>query len=54
MAMQILAIFRIAVLLELTEIFWGGGIGRSDGFFAQEKIRLGTSIVKARVQSSKT
>jgi hypothetical protein len=54
MATQILVIFRIAVLLELTEIFWGGGMGRSDGFFAQAKTRLGTRIVKARVQSSKT
>jgi hypothetical protein len=52
--MQILAIFRIAVLLELTEIFWGGGIGRSDGFFAQAKIRLGTSIVKVLAHNSKT
>jgi acetate kinase len=47
-------VLRLAVLLELTEIFRGGGICRSDGFFAQVKTWLGTSIVKKRVQSSKT
>ena len=48
MATKILVIFKIALSLELTEVSRSGGIGRSDGFFAQAK--LGVVRVSSRRQ----